>query len=180
MTSRIDLGRGKLYRIGAMLAPPAVVLAVQLVGGWDGPTMTPAQPVAAPSSLPTAASPRTLSPPQRAAVEYLRTHALPEVIASPMREPAPRVESTPDPDPEPAPPEPEEISDAPNLQITAIVQSRQGAVATVGHRMLRIGDEVAPGWLITAIDASERVVRVRHADGRMAEYTTFNPRSHAH
>ncbi|MCC6321485.1 MAG: type II secretion system protein [Phycisphaerales bacterium] len=159
-------GRAGRSRRGFSLIEPVVVMSVLGI-------------------LAVVAAPNSCSAPRRrggtvAAVEYLRTHALPEVIASPMREPAPRVETIPDPDPEPAPPEPEEISDAPTLQITAIVQSRQGAVAAVGHRMLRIGDEVAPGWLITAIDASERVVRVRHADGRMAEYTTFNPRSHAH
>lgn len=58
---------------------------------------------------------------------------------------------------------------APELRLTSIVAGRE-PVAVIDGRILRVGEDAAPGWKITAINIKEQTVVIEHASGLREEY----------
>ena len=90
---------------------------------------------------------------------------------SPMDYPdaAQAVAAQPDanPDQPAATPTPEVPDDRPkDLHVTAIIGDGSRSLASINHKVRRIGEQIAPGWKIFSIDSKHRTVVLRHTDGR--------------
>lgn len=147
----------------AVMAPLICVQCVRLLDGGlaQAPAAAPAgigSPVAA-APVPTA---RRLTPSQIAALEFLQTDALNGDVRSPMNHP---VAVAPPPTSVPAPEAPA-TDPVSTLTVTAIMGTENQALASIGHTLRRVGDEVAPGWRVVEINARHRTVQLRHLDGR--------------
>lgn len=182
MLSLDDRGRRKLIWIGALIAPTLAVQLVRLAsdgGPAAAPAAVPGGPESSEGQAP-AAKTRPLTTTQREAIAYLASHALPESIKSPMDSPDPQPVATTQAEPviqtpATAPAETGGPEPVPALRVHAIVGTRSEALASINHRLHRVGDEVAPGWRITAIDPRDRVVRLTHSDGRTAVFSPATP-----
>lgn len=154
----------------AILLPIAVA---QLSRVLDG--MTPASaaassmtPALAPPAFPQA-PPTELTPPQRRALEWLQGREHVSVLSDPFAS----AESTRPIKPTPAAPEaatppptiPAPAPTPPELKISGFMGKGDAAMVTVNKRVHRLGDEVAPGWTLVAVQPIERSIRVQHTDG---------------
>ncbi len=59
---------------------------------------------------------------------------------------------------------PRQAPEVPALRLTAILDNRTGGMAAIDGRILRPGDEAAPGWRLLSIDAANN--RIVIADDR--------------
>ncbi len=55
----------------------------------------------------------------------------------------------------------DQVEPAPDFQVTSVARGGDSAFAVVNGRLSRIGDEVARGWRIVAIDTAGGVVQLR-------------------
>ena len=124
---------------------PASALAEE--DGYDVPDVAPAAAV------------RTFTPEEIAARTFAESKRGQPVGEAPLVYPKPAPTEAPSVAAAAADP-------APAISVNSIMAGRGGAIATVNGKLRRVGDEVAPGWKITAIDAGAGTVTVRHADGR--------------
>lgn len=148
----------------AVMAPLICVQFVRLLDG--GLSQAPAATTAtsgSPAVIPPATEARRLTKAQIAALEFLQSDALRGEVRSPMNHPV--VVASPPPSPEPAPASPA-IDPVKALTLTAVMGTENQAVASIGHTLRRVGDEVAPGWRVAEINARQRTVQLRHLDGR--------------
>ena len=155
----------------ALLAPIIIAQGAMFLLG-AGPAAAPASTGAAPVPLdpilaPAPAAP--LSPQQQACLDYLASlHSRDEPLASPMAHvysPAPAAPQPPSiTPPEPAAAAPRQAPEVPALRLTAILDNRTGGMAAIDGRILRPGDEAAPGWRLLSIDAANN--RIVIADDR--------------
>lgn len=174
MISLDSKSQAKLVWIGALLAPAIAVQGVRFLADAElsgAAAATPAQPAAQLIVAPVATP---LSPQQRAALDWLKQ--LPTVAdRSPMEKPRmPLPEPTPDHAGEPeAPARPRIEPPAPgddrphHLKLSGMIGSDSDALAAISGKLRRVGDEPAPGWIIQQIDSRNRVVVLKHADGRV-------------
>lgn len=171
MQSLTPAARRRLLWTLTLVAPLAAVQAVRLLEG-GGPAAAPAatvestgvgsDPAANPAlaALPPAAP---LTPAQRQALEFLQVYKLPERLRSPMDSPKPAPPATVAP--EVHVPLPSTGPDPSRLVVTAIVGIDGGAVAVIGNKPVRVGDEVLPGWRLRSIDARGRTVLLGNDEG---------------
>lgn len=163
----------KMLWMLAVLAPIATVQAVRLFEAAGGPASAAAQQspsTDAPSPLAdsTAASitpARPLTPAQVRALEFVRSLRRDRAARSPMdgHEPDPPIVTCE----LPRPPVNVEITEFPaEISVTAVIGAGDSAAAYISHRLRRVGDEIAPGWIVEEIDARNRRVTVAHRDGR--------------
>lgn len=154
--------RERLLLVAAFAAPLALALALRALGSGvrPGPAMAFADedmydmPEPAP-----VATVRTFTPEELAAAAFAASKRTEPVGEAPLVYPkAAPVEAA---SAAAAPVDP-----GPAISVNSIMAGRGGAMATVNGKLRRVGDEVAPGWKITAIDAGAGTVTVLHADGR--------------
>lgn len=65
---------------------------------------------------------------------------------------------------------------AAELRVTSIMGDQHQGVATINHKLVRVGDKVAPGWSVRAIYPLGPIVILQNAEGRQIELTTQVPR----
>lgn len=153
-------GRERLLVVGAFAAPLALALALRALASAPGPGLAFADEPLYDTPQPTpVGAVRTLSPAELAARAFALSKRGEPIGDAPMVYPkaAPTEAAG-------APAAP--IDPGPALSVNSIMAGRGGAMATVNGKLRRVGDEVAPGWKITAIDAGSGSVTVRHTDGR--------------
>jgi len=152
--------RERLLLVGAFAAPIALTLALRALGSGPGPATAFADEELfdMPEPAPVATI-RTFTPDELAAAAFAESKRAEPVGEAPLVYPkAAPTEATS------APAAP--VDPGPAISVNSIMAGRGGAMATVNGKLRRVGDEVAPGWKITAIDAGAGTVTVRHADGR--------------
>lgn len=168
-----------LLVVGAVLAPTVAVQAVRFLADSElAPAAASAAPVD-PNALPPAAPAKVLTPKQQAAIKWLKDTATKVATRSPLEQPAKPKPANENPEtvvnkePE-LPPEPPD--DRPkHLKVSGMVGTDTGALAAISGRLCRVGDEPAEGWIIERIDAHNRTVVLKHADGRSFEITPPTP-----
>lgn len=169
-------GKKKLIWVAAVFAPTISVQLVQWFSG-SGPSQAPAASLPRTlESLPAGEAPNELKPPkpltraQKQALAFAHSQSIDPSLKSPM-DSSERV--TPEVAPSPVTPVTKDLppDPAPTLLITAIVGTRDEALASISHRLHRQGDEVAPGWRIIMIDPRSRIVRIAHTDGRTLDFS---------
>lgn len=141
-----------------------VTVAMLLAAGWSGWSLwrVLAEPAVVPDAAP---APVALSAPAQPASRA--TGPVPAIFGPPLPpgRPAPR------PAPEPVAPEPPEPPEPPlaslGYRLNGVVQADGTTWATLSHpageRLVRTGDRLAPGIVVTRIDAEG--VWVRRSDG---------------
>lgn len=152
--------RERVLLAGAFAAPLALALALRALGSGPGPATAFADEdlfdMPEPAPLATV---RTFTPEERAAAAFAASKRAEPVGEAPLVYPkAAPVEATSA--------AAAAVDPAPAISVNSIMAGRGGAMATVNGKLRRVGDEVAPGWKIAAIDAGAGTVTVRHADGR--------------
>jgi hypothetical protein len=55
--------------------------------------------------------------------------------------------------------------------LNSIVGKGDRALASIGNHIYRVGAEPMPGWVIESIDATGRMVQLRHTSGAEAVLT---------
>ena len=156
----------RFSRLVGALAPLVLVVASYVFVDITGPNMVVAQssdavamPVQGSLSAPTEA--------QRAALEHARKEATLRFGTSPFFVPdsptRPVNESSPA-----APPEEEQV-EIPQMRVTSIISGGRQEIAVMNGTPRRIGEEVAPGWILVSIDNTRRSVIIGAADGRRVE-----------
>lgn len=177
--------KAKLLFFATMLAP---VLIVQLVrsGFGSAPVATAAaavDPTAAPPA-PAPAPARPLTDAQQRALAWVLAQPNTSPIRSPMDspDPAPAIVH----DPIPAPVEsvkaaiPDEQVITPAFHITGIIGNAtsvgiERTLASINHRIYRVGDEVTKGWVVHDIDSRNRTVTLHGPDGRVVTVSPPKP-----
>lgn len=192
--------KNKLIFAGVLLMP---VIAVQGARFVLGPDASPAATLAAvptpvpnvpgiPSSL-VPAPIKAFTPAQQRAADWLASRASPASLRSPMdhSEPAaapPVATRAPEP---PRPPQGDDAptpnagegsepaaraAAAPRLTLTGLLVNGKSRLASINHRIFRVGDTVLPGWRLAAIDSKARSVTLLGPDGQRAVYQTPAPK----
>jgi hypothetical protein len=188
----------RILTAAALLTPFAVVQAARVLVGNSGPaaapgaTITPAMPgIAGAGDLGAGVAARKPTPSQQKALDWLNAQRLSpplevarEFDLSPMdRAAAPAKPPAPLPPVEPPKIEPvipaipaaEALKD---LKITAVMGTDAqagGAIAVIGGKLRRAGDEVAPGWTISSINARDWVVLLTYKTGESATLSGMRP-----
>jgi hypothetical protein len=172
--------RRRLLPIAGLAAP---VLALQVaqsllaVGPSSAAGSSPRNyvPPSAVPVPPAAKAPAPLTPDQSRALEWLRAAGKGAAVRSPMEAAAPRtpepvVERTPEPIVETPPTVAvKEPLPVPRVSLTTILNRPDdagGAIAAINSKIYRVGDQVAPGWTLTAIDRDQWTVTLTCEDGR--------------
>lgn len=116
---------------------------------------------------------RPLSPAQLKAIAWLRARPgvlnLPCPMDRPDPAPAPAVKDAPAPAPAVAA---APVDDTPKLTLTGVLGSGSQSLATIDHRVYKVGAQVVPGWTLAQIDGRKRMVVLVHSDGRRLELTS--------
>lgn len=172
--------------VAAAFAPLIAIQAVRyLVIGDSAPASAGA--AVYPAMLPPAATPdapKSLTPAQIKAAQWLTSRPVALNLRSPMDKPDP-VAAAPEPVVAaaaiaPTVPVPEaQTDDTPHhLTLTGVLGGggeSSRSLVSISHRIYRVGEEVAPGWRIGSIDARKRSVTLTHRDGRSLELTPPSP-----
>lgn len=175
----------KVLFFATMLAPALIVQLVRS-GLGSAPVATAAaatQPAPAVTQLATA-SPHPLTDAQKRALAWVlqQPNAMP--IRSPMDFPDPAPAIIPDPAPAPVVPAqaavPLEPVITPAFHITGMIGSApnvgiERALASINHRIYRVGDEVSKGWIVHDIDSRNRTVTLHGPDGKVVSLTPPKP-----
>ncbi|MFM9957168.1 MAG: hypothetical protein ACKVZJ_03765 [Phycisphaerales bacterium] len=162
--SRAELTRWNLIAAGCAVAPLVLVSAVPSLMG-TGPRLSIGASPAAVENAPNVGTPRA-TPDQLAALERVRALRTASVGESPFR-PAPAPVEAPEPAPTPEPVPAPALMAPPELTIRGVMRQADGSVrALIGGKLKGVGDEVAPGWTISAIDAGARSVTLTSSDGQ--------------
>ncbi len=152
-------GRSRLIVAAAGAAPLALTLALAWLDAPPGPATVYADPLDEPAIAAPAAPVRTDR--ERVAAAYAAAQRDKPVGAAPFL--YPQMSRS---EPIAAAPPSQPVDPPPAVSVNTIMSGRGGAMATVNGKLRRLNDEVAPGWIIVAIDAAAGTVTVRHADGR--------------
>lgn len=170
----------------ATLLAPALIVQLVRTGLGSAPVATAAaatQPAPAIPQLTTAAPP-TLTDTQRRALAWVLAQPNTSPIRSPMDFPDPVPVVIADPAPAPTVPAnatvPAEPLITPTFQITGMIGSApnvgiERALASINHRIYRVGDEVSKGWIVHEIDSRNRTVTLHGPDGRVVSVTPPKP-----
>lgn len=152
----------------AVVAPTLGVLVARLIQPYAGPAVAAAEsPLIGHAVDKFENAQRThwfrpLRPDERAELEAIASHTVPGLGDTPLTklpgEPGSaksRVEIIDDV---------REIN-APSLGVTSIMSTKTQPLAVVGGKLLRVGDEVSPGWAIAAINPETATVIIHHESG---------------
>ncbi len=172
----------RLLEVGALAAPILIVQAMgYLFAAGPAPapaagpptTETPAEPIAA-------GAPAKLTDEQARAADWLAKrpplgdlHSPFDARANspppppPVTNPSTPVVTPPDPRGDPKPP-PRQLAPPP-MRLTAIIVSNDLRMAVIDGKVLRVGQEVAPGWIVSDINARGDLVKVTGSDGQTIE-----------
>lgn len=164
LLSASGFDRDRLTWAVAVVAPLVCVQIVRVLDGGmsQAPAAAPPVTVAAAPISPVPVV-KLLTPQQMAAMQFLQTDGPGITVSSPMNHPRP----APTP-PLSAPTLPAQGPDpVTTLTVTAIMGTEHQAVASISHTLRRVGDEVAPGWRVSEINARNRTVELKHTDGRI-------------
>lgn len=169
----------RLLGAAALIAPLAAVQVTRIITEW-GPSTAAAAPTQAPADAQYAEDPiqKPLTEAQKRALEFLES----------QRSNAPAADDTPSPmraiEPisrgpalAPAPVAPARPEHSPKLALTGIMAGEAHQLASINGKIVSVGDEAAPGWKVTAIDATVRTVTVTNDAGRSVTLTPPNPRA---
>lgn len=115
--------------------------------------------------VPSGTSPAPLSPTEAAALEWLSEWRPHEQLQSPMNHAEAQPLELPPPEEEPSPAP--MVLEAPPIEVTSIIASPAGAIATVNGRIVRAGQAISPGWKVREIDAGRRQIIIEGPDGVM-------------
>lgn len=176
--------KAKALFFATMLAP---VLLVQLVRAGLG--SSPASAVAATDAGAAASSApavpaKPLSQAQQKALSWIAAQPNTSPLRSPMDRPDPQPVIVHEPTPPPVEPLLAPIVTQPfvmpTFNITGIigVVSSDGieqALASINHRVYRVGDEVVKGWIVFDIDSRNRTVTLHGPDGRVITLSPPQP-----
>lgn len=165
------LARRRLSTTALAAGPVALIVLVRAMAG-SGPTAAPAahpapSPLAAPApALPDApvAAPGTAA--QQKALAWARSHSGVRA-ASPMDHPKAEAAVAVDESPTRATP----VGSSPERTpvVSAIVRRGDSAKALIDGKVVGIGDEVMPGWVVSAIDVREQIVTISGPEGTQRE-----------
>ena len=164
----------------ALIAPIALVQTVRLVFGGGpeqasamstGNTPTPPTGPGAPAGAPTP----VVTPKQKAAIDHLKAlRSEITIYSSPFNHLVPQattVQSVPtvqpsQDNPDAPPVRPAELPpEVRSLSLGALMVNENGPLAVVSGRVRVVGEVVAPGWTVTAIDTEARRVTITSDDG---------------
>lgn len=164
-----ELDRSRLLPLAGLIAPLGAVLLARILLS-AGPSAAPAAGLDAydqlPSVVPVVASP--LSDTQRAAMNYLASLPSGSNARSPMTKPSVQEHVERPPEEEPV----ERIEDPTNrLVLNSIMGKGSRALASISNKVYHVGERPLPDWEIAEIDASGRVVVLRHSSGQQVRLT---------
>lgn len=169
--SSASMRQAKLASLGAVVTPLVALVLIR----FAGPSQTVAAtspPVIDTPSLPTPGVPiREESGVIASAAQYAQRlfEAGFSGAPFPVARPEPSASDTP-PDPRAAvSSEANTAEEAPELQLSAIMARRNGAIAVIDGRIRTSGSEVAPGWVLETIDEPGRRIVIRSRAGRRLE-----------
>lgn len=159
----------KLLWVGAVLSPLLAVQAARLLApSGAGPSVAAAaDPTWHPATADVAGTPAPapLSPAQQRALAFIRSLGDQPAGRSPMDGPEPEAALITESN---APVEASKPPSFPSdLRVTAIIGDGETAAAVIASRLRRVGDDIAPGWRVEAIDARGRRVVFTDSDGRV-------------
>ena len=174
--------RARLLHSAAIVAPAAAILMLGAFAGGPAPAPAGASPtpaldhtiLAPPHPRPAGELARTLS--------WLAEVRLPAPGQSPMVRgaeaplPDPVDAAPPEPPPEPVPDEP--LPDSPGvpaLKLTALLGASGGGIAVIDGRICTPGQEVAPGWRLTAVKADADCIEITSDEGRVERIRLRRP-----
>lgn len=161
--------RGTLRFNAALVAPVLLVMGVRMIL-QTGPAVSFAEPAPAPDDgPPTPASPRprpALSDADRALLAWEAAQVEVPARGSPMAPGRIPVPAPPEPQEAPAAPAtPNEEPARPALKLSAVMGSGDNAIAVIDGRMRRVGDAVAPGYVIRRIESRAGIVTIAGPGG---------------
>jgi len=168
----MGLDSSKLLPLAALAAPVVIVQAARLFLG-GGLAEAPASVVddSGMPEQPVATRPLdTLRDEERELAEWMeaRRAGLAEVRSPLEHSEAPGSEDSPSPE---AP----SVAGLPAMRVTGIVGSGDRGFASINGEVRRVGDELAPGWRLHAVDAREQVIEVRSAAGKSVQLRPERP-----
>lgn len=161
-------GRDRLIWLGAVLAPVAAIQVARLF------EVEPVRAASAASDIAVSApAPRPVLKPtatQEKALAWIakqdRTRVRDPFAPAPVAAAEPTLHVQPMHVSEP---EPEVREIAPAMELTGVMDGQRGPLASINRKIFRLGDEVVPGWTLEAVDAREKYVMVRSAQGNTLE-----------
>ncbi|HRP62243.1 MAG TPA: hypothetical protein PK400_03010 [Phycisphaerales bacterium] len=155
--------------LAVFLAPVAVVKVTAMWIGAANPNQAVAyvEPAAeAPLAIPHGSSAAKSSPEQERVADYLQVLRNSPFGPSPFYV-EPRQLERPAP---PAVPQAEvpivETAEGLNVVVRAVMASRDGNIALINGKPMRVGDVLGEGWRIAAINSEAATVTFEHHDGR--------------
>lgn len=168
--------RAKLPWIAAAAAPVLIVQAFRFLG-TDSLSAARANSVAVDSGpFQTVVVPTVATPEQQKALAWIKAHPTMLSLNNPLRDPGVAAPQDPPKIPDvvqsaPVPLEPPATVDLapPPLVVTGMMGTGPDALATVNHKVSRVGDSLTNDWTLVAVDSRRRAIIVRHTDGREVE-----------
>ncbi len=159
---------GKLLGLAALIAP-VIVIQVARTFTADGPASAHASEIPSPPGpAPTQPVPHhALSPTQRRAIEFLTAEN--SAAARGAEVPSPMYQNQPDaqsPTPQPATIASDSEGTPVRLVLNGIMAGESRQLASINNRIYNVGDAVAVGWKMTAINPGERTVTLTSDAGR--------------
>lgn len=155
--------------LGALALPIVCVHAARVLLD-AGPSATHASPIQNPPAIapPTPQPTRTANaatPEQRRALQWLESWKMPQHLTSPIEQPVVQNSTTPA-RPKPAPVTVVSTDDqqpvmVPEFDLNGVVGNGRNGLASINNRVLRPGEQAAPGWTLVDIDGSARSVTLR-------------------
>ncbi len=146
----------------ALIAPPALFLVLRLLGS-AGPATAPAGVAPQQQEAPlSAAAPQTTNQ-QRRAMDWLASRPATSDAESPMLHAKHQAEAPP---PAPVAETPAPQADDPPFAVKSVMGAGDRVMASINGKVYRVGDEPAPGWKITAMDAKTKRVDLTGPGGK--------------
>lgn len=146
----------------ALLSPLLVFAALRFLAD-AGPSTAPAAPATIATSSEAGMEEPPPTPEVTRATAFLEAWNAGEPIPSPMRHP----ERADDPKTTEADPPslPAEIA-IPEFAVKSVMGSGERVMASINGKVYRMGDQPAPGWRITSMDAKSKRIEITGPDGR--------------
>lgn len=156
----------RAWAAGALVAPVLLAAATRIVLN-AGPSVSAAGTAAVAADAPPPAPSKPPTAEQVRAMQWLAGAARARAERSPMLHlKAPEPAATPA---AAAQAEPERAAERPAMALSAVLTRDGRVTALINGRLRGVGDEVAPGWTIEAIDGDALSVTVRGPDGQDAQ-----------
>lgn len=159
--------------VALLCLPSLVLLGVRYVAPMPGPASASAATVPETDGLIALPPARAFSPAQDELAKIMTAQLAAGFGPSPVvvrQTEAAELPPMPGPTPETPTPRVEEAV-LPSLTVSSIMSARGNPVAVIAGRMRRAGDEVAPGWKISAIDPHAKAITFAHTSGKTAVVT---------